>query len=236
MGDPRHIHIHILRCTMILVIGNDPQRVELSDLGDTVYFKQQKFFSDSQCARSVDLRRAIKAGKVTVLQKYGNVDQEFVIPSQGTAKPAQADSSKMDLLLDKIGALEKSLSAQAPARSEGSVMELLLSRISKIEERLSGMPQGSADASTAEALRDLAKKIESGSKDTVILNRLESILKEAGSGQAPREPTRPEDVYVPNVSVEDGNTHIKLDVRPVQAPSGDLDASLEALRKLKSQR
>jgi hypothetical protein len=220
---------------MILAIGNDPQRVDLMDIGDVIYYKQQKFFSDAQLARSNDLRRAIKAGKITVLQKYGNVDQEFVIDSQAPYKAVSKETSKIDLVLEKLAALEKS--AKSPA-ADGAVVDILLERIAKIEQRIAGLSGPSVDASLADSLKQIAEKSGSSSKDTAILDRLESILDRMGSGgssaSAPEEPLRPEEVYVPTVSVEDGNTHIKLDVRPVETAASDLDASLAALKKLKS--
>ena len=221
---------------MILVIGNDPQRVELPDLGDVVYYKQQKFFSDSQLARSADLRRALKSGKLAKLQEYGNVDQDFVISQPLKTRPATQDSPKLDLLLEKLGALEKSLSSpQASSKPEGGVVEILLERIAKLEQKIADLSKSGGDASLTEALRQLAGKVESSTKDTAILDRLESILAKAGSGEGvPKETLKPEEVYVPTVSVEDGNTHIKLDVRSVGTPVSDLDASLDALKKLKA--
>ena len=53
---------------MILVLGNSAKRIELRDLGDTVYYKQQKSFNDSDYARSNDLKREINAGRLIVLK------------------------------------------------------------------------------------------------------------------------------------------------------------------------
>lgn len=224
---------------MILVTGNDPQRVELPDIGDVVYYRQQKFFSDAQCAKSNDLKRALKSGKLSVLQRYGNVDQEFVLPDTASGKSPTKESSKFDLLLDKLNAMEKSLASGQPAtHADGAVVDVLMDRIAKMEQRITDLSKGGGDTSLVEAVRQLAERVETSTKDTAILDRLESILERAGtsgSGAAAREPTRPEEVYVPSVSVEDGNTHIKLDVRALETPAGDLDASLAALKKLKSQ-
>jgi hypothetical protein len=226
---------------MILVIGNDPQRVDLSDIGDVVYYRQQKFFSDSQLSRSVDLRKALKSGRLSKLQEYGAVDQEFVLPGTVPMKSPTKESSKLDLLLEKLSAMEKNISSgQAPAQPDGAVVDVLLDRISKLEQKIADLSKGGGDTSLTEAVRQLAEKVDSSTKDTSILDRLESILEKAGSSgsgtAAAYEPTRPEEVYVPTVSVEDGNTHIKLDVRALESPAGDLDASLAALKKMKSQK
>jgi len=222
---------------MILVQGNDPQKVDLPDLGDVIYFRQQKFFSDAQEARSVDLRRALSAGKATVLQRYGNVDKEFVISNSVSTKATTVkDNSKIDLVLEKLAALEKSAAPQGQA--DGAVVNILLERIAKLEQKLSDLSGPGGNPSLTEAVRQLAEKVETSTKGTAILDRLESILSKSGtsgSGYVEQTPMRPEDVYVPTVSVEDSNTHIKLDVRAVEAPASELDASLAALKKLKNQ-
>lgn len=220
---------------MILVIGNDPQRVDLNDLGDFVYFKQQKFFSDAQYARSTDLRKALKSGRLTKLQEYGNVDQDFVISQPSQVKSVSKESPKIDLLLEKLNAMEKSMSSQATPVSGGAVVDVLLERIAKLEQRISELSKSGGDSSLTEAVRQLAEKVETNTKDTSILDRLESILDKAGTSGSTKaaEPVRPEEVYVPSVSVEDGNTHIKLDVRAVGTSKSDIDDSLAALKKLK---
>lgn len=220
---------------MILVLGNDPHKVDLPDLGDVVYFKQQKFFSDAQRVRSKDLDRAIKAGKLVVLQSYGNVDQEFNISPPVKATPPRSDV-KLDLLLEKLSSLESAVSSSKPSsQTDNAVVDALLDRIAKLEERIAGLSGASGtDSSLVEAVRQLAERVESTTKDTSILDRLECILERAGSSdQAAKESTRPEDVYVPTVTVEDANSHIKLDVRAIDTPASDLDASLAALKKLK---
>jgi len=219
---------------MILVLGNDPHKVDLPDLGDVVYFKQQKLFSDSQVAQSSDLRLAIKSGKLTVLQKYGNGSQSFEAPSSTNVPPR--NDSKIDLLLQKLEALEKSVADSRPSvQPDASVVDILLERISKLEERIAELSKvGGTDPSLAEAVRQLAERVDSGVKDTAILDRLESILSKTGESSPGVISTMPEDVYVPTITVEDANSHIKLDVRQVETSTSDLDASLAALKKLRN--
>lgn len=220
---------------MILVIGNDPNKVEVNDLGDVVYYKQQKIYSNSQYARSNDLKRAEKAGRITVLQKYGDIDGELDLPPTSTAPRRQAqDVSKLDLVLERMASLETTLRDAPRAGSEQGVVDALMDRIGRLEERISQLSGSEASDGLQEALRELAQKVESTTKDTAILDRLESILDQAGGSKPSGSdaPTRPEEVYVPAVSVEDANTHIKLDVRTVQGGS-DIDDSLKALKDLK---
>lgn len=221
---------------MILVIGNDPNKVEVNDLGDVIYYKQQKIYSNAQYVRSNDLKRAEKAGRITILQRYGDIDGEVDLPITSTAPRRQVqDTSKLDLVLERMTALESSLRESSGPKTDQDVVDALLGRIGRLEERISSLSGSGASESLQESLRQLAEKVESSTKDTAILDRLESILDRAGDGQesGSKEPTRPEDVYVPNVSVEDANTHIKLDVRAVEGSTSDLDASLAALKKLK---
>ena len=217
---------------MILVIGNDPNKVEVTDLGDVIYYKQQKIYSESQYARSADLKRAEKAGRLTILQKYGDVDADLVIPSTPRAKPQ--DTSKIDLMLEKMASLEASVKGGAGPTDQG-VVDVLLERIGRLEEKLSAVSGDSQNEEIVEAVRQLAEKVESTTKDTSILERLESILDRTAepkvSGRT--EPIRPEEVYVPDISVEDGNTHIKLDVRKIEGAS-DIDDSLKALKDMKN--
>ena len=225
---------------MILVLGNDPHKVDLPDLGDVVYFKQQKFFSDTQHANSRDLVRAINSGKLVVLQGGGTsistvpVNLPVAVPKVDI-KP----DSRFDLLLDKLESLEKSVSEpRQSAQTDSSVVEILLGRIAKLEERIEELSkQGGSDPVLVDAVRKLADRVDSSSKDTAILDRLESILAQSGGAGISKEPVDAyvsvDEVYVPTITVEDANSHIKLDVRAVGAPSGDLDASLAALKRLK---
>ena len=213
-----------------LVVGNDPQKVDLPDLSDVIYFKQQKIFTGSQYVRSSDLRRAIKTGRLLLLQTVGDTDEGEL----RSMPPSSKEPSKMDLLLDKLSALEQSIKSQ-PSTTDAKVVGVLSERIGKLEESIAKL-LGAGSPQVTEALRELAERIERGAKDSAILDRLESILGRSGQVQDIKEPTRPEDVYVPSVSVEDGKSHIKLDVRTIEATPDDLDASLEALKKLKSQK
>lgn len=54
---------------MVRIMGNSPERVQIKDLNDVIYYKQIKEFSDSDFAQSKDLNRELKTGRVIQLEK-----------------------------------------------------------------------------------------------------------------------------------------------------------------------
>ena len=54
---------------MIRVLGNSPERVELKDLYDVVYYKQLKEFSDQQHENSKDLKKALGKGRLIIIDR-----------------------------------------------------------------------------------------------------------------------------------------------------------------------
>jgi len=225
---------------MLHVIGNTPQRVELKDLGDYVYYKQQKVFTDAQYNRSQDLQREIQKGSLTILKRTEEKNGSFEVPSVTyTNVPPKENSSvdsssKLDVLLERIQGLESAIhsksTAQLPADLQSDIIRELTEKITRLESGDRGFSE------LLESVRKLEERIDKGSTGDDILKKLEDILSKAPTGvprESPREETRPEDVYVPSITVEDGNTHIKLNVRSIE--SGDsVSDSLKKLKELKS--
>ena len=54
---------------MVRVLGNSPERIIIADLGDVIYYKQEKEYTDQQYSSSRDLQRAIRRGNLSVLEK-----------------------------------------------------------------------------------------------------------------------------------------------------------------------
>lgn len=229
---------------MFHVIGNTPQRVELKDLGDYVYYKQQKVFTDAQYNRSQDLQREIQKGSLTILKRTEEKNGSFEVPTMVPAavpvaptpiKPDGIDSSKLDVLLERIQGLESALNN--PKTTSSVPVELQSDIIRELTEKITRLESGDRGFSELlDSVRRLEERIEKGSAGDDLLNKLEGILSRAPtvvSQERPREETRPEDVYVPSITVEDGNTHIKLNVRSIE--SGDsVSDSLRKLKELKS--
>lgn len=235
---------------MVHVIGNNYRKVELRDLNDFVYYKQQKVYTDSQLEHSRDLQAEIKKGSLTVLSKTDDKSGTFSIPTvliptsvSPTDSPVSSiDSSKIDTVLDRIQGIEKTLSmptVPVAQSTESSTVQSLLDKVGRLETEISRL--NSAGPATMgpviDALKKLEDRIDQKSVGGDLIKKLEDILNKASdkviqpSGQQ-LELMRPEDVYVPSIMVEDANTHIKLDTRKIE--TGDtVSDSLKKLRELK---
>jgi hypothetical protein len=229
---------------MFLVIGNTPQRVELKDLGDYIYYKQQKVFTEAQYSRSQDLQREIQKGSLTILKRTEEKSGSFEVPSvtYTNVPPKEnsgVDSSKLDVLLERIQSLELAINtnSKAPKEVQPDVVGILSEKISRLEGELSGVSNEQSLTVLYNAIKKLEERIDKGSSNSELLQKLEDIVNRAPAyvsvQDKPKEETRPEDVYVPTVIVEDANTHIKLNVRSIE--SGDnVSDSLRKLKELKS--
>jgi hypothetical protein len=54
---------------MVRLMGNSTERVPIKDLGDVIYYKQIKEFSDAELETSRDLNREIKTGRIILLEQ-----------------------------------------------------------------------------------------------------------------------------------------------------------------------
>lgn len=222
---------------MYYVIGNSPKKVELKDLNDCVYYKQQKVYSDSQHASSVDLQRAIERKALIVLKKSEDNTGSFDVDSAVISSDIKtSDSSpKIDLLLDKINKLEEKIKSQSSpsAKSDESALATILDRLEKLEK---GNTSSVDLSSIQEALKNIETRMQENNSDD-ILKKLESIISKASSVTTTvmkqEEEKRVEDVYVPNINVEDGTSHINLEVRTIESGNSLAD-SLKKLKELKS--
>ena len=223
---------------MYHVIGNSPKKVELKDLNDCVYYKQQKIFSDSQYHSSVDLKRAIERKTLIVLKKSedstGSFDVNTAIISSDIKTPEPAPNLKIDLLLEKINDLENKIKNQ-PSPTSSNQNQDALSAILERLERLEKNPSSVDLSSIQEALKNIETRMQDNKSDG-LLEKLESIINRSGSGAAPvqeEEDRRVEDIYVPNIQVEDAKSHINLEVRTISGGDSVSD-SLKKLKELKS--
>ena len=225
---------------MYLVIGNTPQRVELKDLGDCIYYKQQKVFSEAQYSRSQDLQNEIRKGSLTILKRTEEKGGSFELPSVtfSQPKPDNVDSSKLDVLLERIQSLESAIktNSSAPKEAQQDVVGILTDKIARLESGLSGVSSEQGLSVLSDAIKKLEERIDKGSSNDEVFKKLEDIINRAPIGisqERPKEETRPEDVYVPTVTVEDANTHIKLNVRSIESGDNVSDA-LKKLKEMKS--
>lgn len=222
---------------MYHVIGNSPKKVELKDLNDCVYYKQQKVYSDSQYRSSVDLQRAIERKSLIVLRQSEDSTGSFDVNTAVISSDIKtSDSSpKIDLLLDKINRLEEKLKFQSSpsSQSDESALATILDRLEKLEK---GTTSAVDLSSIQDALKNIENRMQENNSDD-ILKKLEGIISKASSVTTTvvkqEEDRRVEDVYVPNINVEDGTSHINLEVRTIESGNSIAD-SLKKLKELKT--
>jgi hypothetical protein len=223
---------------MLFVIGNSPKKVELKDLNDCIYYKQQKTYTNVQYDNSVDLKRAIERKALIVLRKSedntGSFDSNTAIISTDTKVPESTSFPKIDLLLERIQNLENNLKAQ-PSAQDNEALLAILGRL----ERLETNPTAVDLSSIQESLKGIESRMLENKGDG-LLDRLEDILNKSGSGVSSREPVshevggnRVEEIYVPNITVEDAKSNIRLEVRTIDTGDSVVD-SLKKLKELKS--
>jgi hypothetical protein len=223
---------------MFYIIGNSPKKVELKDLNDCVYYKQQKVYTDAQYESSVDLKRAIERKILIVLKKSedttGSFDIQTPIISSEIKSSESVSSPEIEVLLDKIKDLEATVKNQSnlslPSTQNNDALAIILDRLEKLEKNPT-----SIDLSVIQdALKSIEVRMQSNKSDG-ILEKLEGIISRSGvnSASIQGDSRRVEDVYIPNIRVEDANSHIKLEVRTID--SGDsVSDSLKKLKELKS--
>lgn len=55
---------------MYRIIGNSAERVPIRDLGDVIYYRQVKEYTDQEWESSKDLQREHQRGRIVILEKY----------------------------------------------------------------------------------------------------------------------------------------------------------------------
>lgn len=223
---------------MFYIIGNSPKKVELKDLNDCVYYKQQKVYTDAQYESSVDLKRAIERKILIVLKKSedttGSFDIQTPIISSEIKSSESVSSPEIEVLLGKIKDLETIVKNQSnlslPSTQNNDALAIILDRLEKLEKN----PTSIDLSIIQDALKSIEVRMQNNKGDG-ILEKLEGIINRSGVKAAPiqEDTRRVEDVYIPNIRVEDANSHIKLEVRTID--SGDsVSDSLKKLKELKS--
>lgn len=73
---------------MVRIIGNTPERVPIKDLGDVVYYRQIKDFTDEEYKQSRDLKKAIKQGKLSKIEEKKSSRGSVEIPGHSSSQEA----------------------------------------------------------------------------------------------------------------------------------------------------
>jgi len=244
---------------MIVVLGNSTKKLEIKDLEDVVYYKQQKSYTDSDYDRSLDLKREIKSGRLIVLKQSKDTtpsNSDFSIEHSTSASinevvsesqkdpiiiekevirevPAKNDESKIDMLLEKIISLEKRIS-ESPEEDKNSLMEQFMAGVNeRLEQRLSGI-----NSINTEPAPEKEKPVDNNidSKIDMLINLIQSGAVSSGPRSNVGDYTSPrssDEVYIPNIKVEDANAKINLKTRVVESGS-QVSNALDALKALKN--
>jgi len=253
---------------MVKVMGASADRVSLKDLSEYIYYRQKRIFSDEDFKKSADLRRAIKNGKVIVLDEKKDIQvrtqssseiipqkitilkemnvsdkkenkaiESSIPPQQHTTiiqAPQSYDSSdKLDLLLSKIENQESKIKVKESPELPQSVLDVILGKIQELEKKISGAQIGTSDQEVLQSLKNLEKKISNNTIDESIVNKLQAIVSSSGEVRTKDLAEIQMETYVPNIQVEDANSHINLNVRTVEK-TDDVNSALAALKRLKN--
>jgi len=230
---------------MIKVIGNNHERVRLPDLGDVVYYKQVKVYTDEDYSRSKDLQKKIKDGELTIIEQSDKQNISYTPHVDIPTKQSPNETSNVSLLLSHIKNLEdklEELKSKEPvvsdSRVDSSKIDELNAKIKDLEDKIQIKEKASNEDVLIKAIQALEQKINTNSQANELISKLEGLIGKASSGvpsqEAREEVTfRPEEIYVPSIQVEDGNSHIKLKVRTIEQ-SSDINDAAAALKNLKS--
>jgi hypothetical protein len=217
---------------MIVVIGNSPKKISIPDLNDYIYYKQRKSFSDADRQRSRDLQKEIAKGTVIVVEQ---VPERSVTMAEGSTEmvaPAVQQPPNTDLL-DRLHRIESLLSERPVPGSPTTGVE---DRIKALEDKLVSSSQQDSVAAILSAVRDLGSRVGTAPvSNDELLKKMEELLARAPGAAEKVESysVRPEDIYVPSVTVEDGTSHVRLQVRTIETADSVTDAAA-ALKKIRN--
>lgn len=233
---------------MIKVRGSDPETVDLRDLGDKVYYGQEKVFSESQYSRSADLKRELQKGRLTVIERREEASADFKIPVHQSApketvvkevvvKEVKTSDPLMELLLKKMSDLETGLKNKQEVKQEvkqepkSEISNDLLNQI-LLAIKSAPVPTVATQDSGLDAIKGHLEKLSSKIEDLSLSSSENTSGKNKEITQEAID-KRMDEVYVPNVTVHDSNTNVNLEVRVINKEESMTDI-LAKLKKLKN--
>lgn len=222
---------------MITVRGENPETVPLPELQDFIYYKQVKTFSEEEYKKSNSLKIAISKGNVIVLKRVDEKFSNFEIPNAIKDKTANKEPSDLNPLFDLLKNLESKIE-QSNSSNNSLIIDTLIQKIDALEKKLQG-PVPSDNGALLDTIHKLEEKVNQTTNNPAFQKLEEILLKLSGisskiSPDKKVDVEAPEEVYVPNIKVEDGTSHINLKVRTVDR-SDDISSAAAALKKIKKQ-
>lgn len=222
---------------MIKVKGADFKTVPLPDIGDRVYFGQEKVFSDAQYAASKDLKKSIESGKLLVLENSPESNAGFVAPvqvsqpSSSTPIPDPALALVVEMvntLTQKISSIESKVT-NVPAVSTPAVTDVntdaVLGAVAQLQQKMEQVEASINNSpSISASIQDSMKEVVSQVRGLVA----------SGPGVTSQRvisgPSFVEEVFIPSskIVVEDMANHVNLEARSL----GQGNSMTNALSKL----
>jgi len=81
---------------MVYIFGNSHERVPIKDLGDVIYYRQKKQYSDQEFQKSRDLQREIQKGRIVKLDQQPEIRNS--IPDKlEQSDPKRSQNTGMDI-------------------------------------------------------------------------------------------------------------------------------------------
>lgn len=212
---------------MVRIIGNTPERVVINDLGDVVYYRQQKQYTDEEYRSSKDLQRRVRSGALVVLDRKDRVRPEVGLSPSLEGSPPRSMP---------VGDLRKMLEALVPALQVEAVKEAIrevlptgnsLDVVALVREAVREALADRANSDSAKDVREALQEMMPLLLDTI---RQAAPVGEAASS-APlmgSEFVGPE--YIPDISTDD--LHSSIQIKERKAEATDVSSALEALKRL----
>lgn len=224
---------------MIKVKGADFKTVLLTDIGDRVYFGQEKVFSDAQYAASKELKKSIESGKLLVLENSPEVNAGFIAPAQVaptviTAPPPTPDPAlalvveMVNTLTQKISSIE-SMVTNAPPIATPAVTDantdVVLGAVAQLQRKMEQVEASINNSpSISASIQDSMKEVVSQVRG-LVASGPGVVSQKVVSG-----PAYVEEVFIPSskIVVEDMSNHVNLEAKSL----GQGNAMTNALSKL----
>ena len=126
--------------SMVRVLGNSVERIPLPDLGDVIYYRQKKQYSDEEYASSRDLKKEIQKGRVILLGEFESARPSVEDSDGGNGRVTINQQNTVD-----VEAIKRAVKEAMPAQSSspksvmGVMRDALPMLITTIRQEMSAM-------------------------------------------------------------------------------------------------
>jgi hypothetical protein len=221
---------------MIKVKGTSYRTIDIPELGDRVYFGQEKIFSDAQYASAPSLKKSIETGNLFLIEHSPEVSSGFIAPVMQvvpvtTPVPAivivdppkdqsfDAIIQVVSDLKDHIVSLTDKVNTAEASKSTTSdqVLQDLTAKMASIEDKLTSSPD------LSKTIKDSFSTLQKQVNGLVASgpNLTQRILDNSPQGE----------IYVPSsIKVDDMANNVKLETKNL----GQGNAMNQALANLKA--